>query len=83
MSSKAGQRAGKTRVSNDNLLNITDASKYLRTSRNTTWRVIKHHRIKTFENPLDLRETLVCKDDLDHIKFMLRPKKKRLRNRGK
>jgi hypothetical protein len=81
MSSKVGRHAGKNiAIADDNkLINITCASKYLQTSRNTTWRVIKHHRIKTFENPLDLRETLVCKDDLDHIKTLLRPKKNKLR----
>lgn len=83
MSSKTEQGVGKIGAGDENLLNITDASKYLQTSRNTTWRVIKHHRIKTFENPFDLRETLVCKDDLDHIKISLRPKKKRRRAKCK
>jgi hypothetical protein len=83
MSSKAGQHASKKFVGDDKLVNITDASKYLHTSRNTTWRVIKHNKIKTFENPLDLRETLVRKDDLDRIKTILRPKKKRRIAKGK
>jgi predicted DNA-binding transcriptional regulator AlpA len=83
MSSKAGLHASKNVVSDDKLINITDASKYLHTSRNTTWRVIKHNKIKTFENPLDLRETLVCKDDLDYIKIILRPKKNRRRAKSK
>jgi predicted DNA-binding transcriptional regulator AlpA len=83
MGSKAGQHVRKTEMGDDKLLNITDASKYLQTSRNTTWRVIKHHKIKTFENPLDLRETLVRKGDLDNIKIILRPKKRRLRIKRK
>lgn len=77
MSSKAEQHVSKYGFCDGKLLNITDASKYLHTSRNTTWRVIKHHKIKTFENPLDLRETLVSKDDLDRIKTILRPKESR------
>lgn len=83
MSPKAGQRAAKTVVSDDKLLNITAASEYLQTSRNTTWRVIMRNKIKTYANPLDMRETLVCKDDLDGIKNLLRPKKRRRRRRGK
>jgi hypothetical protein len=79
MSSTEKQRTSKIGVSDDKLLNITDASAYLDTSRHTTWRVIKHNKIKTFENPLDLRETLVSKNDLDHIKTLLRPKGRRRR----
>jgi hypothetical protein len=83
MSSKTGRHAGKSGVSYDNLINITAATEYLRTSRNTIWRVIRRNRIKTYANPLDLRETLVCKDDLDHIKNILRPKKIRRRTKSK
>ena len=83
MNPKAHERANKTEIGDNNLLNITAASKYLQTSRNTTWRVIKRYKIMTFENPLDMRETLVCKDDLDRIKSILRPKENRLRGRSK
>ena len=79
MTSKAEQHSIKRSFGDDNLINITAASEYLNISRNTTWRVIKRNKIMTFENPLDMRETLVCKDDLDRIKSILRPKENRLR----
>lgn len=78
MSSKIDQNT-KKRNAGHRKFNITDASEYLNISRNTTWRVIKHYKIRTFENPLDFRETLVSKDDLDRIKTILRPKKSRIR----
>lgn len=83
MSPKAEARAGKSGMSYDKLLNITAASEYLQTSRNTTWRFIKSNKIKTYANPLDMRETLVSKEDLDQIKNLLRPKKRRRRRKGK
>jgi peptidyl-tRNA hydrolase len=79
MSSNAEQHFIKVGLSGDKLINITAASEYLNVSRNTTWRVIKRYKIMTFENPLDMRETLVCKDDLDRIKTILRPKENRPR----
>jgi hypothetical protein len=60
----------------DSRLNITAASEYLGTSRNTTWRVIKRNKIKTYVNVLDMRETLVLRKDLDRLKNQLRPKMK-------
>ncbi len=81
--SETGKQNSNKDDSSDDKLNITDASKYLRISRDTTWRIITYHRLRTFENPLDMRGTLVSRDDLDRIKNLSRPKKHRRKAKRK
>jgi|GEM_PF-1042100 len=52
----------------DELLTLNDAAEYLGVSRMKLWRLVKNGTLTAVENPLDNREKLIGKLEMDKLK---------------
>jgi excisionase family DNA binding protein len=52
----------------DEYLNMQEASAYMNVTRRKIWRLIKQGELKSYENPMDRRECLVLKADVEELK---------------
>lgn len=61
----------------DDFLTLNDAAEYLGISRMKLWRLVKAEKLTATTNPLDSRERIIRKSELDKLKAQAPRKKER------